>query len=196
MSSDDDDFDLDLLADMPDIGSDTDDDLLDGLDDEDFGFADDDDLASDEEEAPAPSPAPAAPAPAPMAGKASVNDVLARMRAQREQSRAKLAETLERTAVRARCWPVQLLPVPCKPNPCARACSPRPLLLSRSSRLLRHQQPQPRRQRHTRLSPGQRRRHRRYRKRRTGHPRYRKRHRWRRYNRRQSLRVFRLILVR
>lgn len=146
MSSDDDD-DLDLLADMPDIGSDTDDYLLDGLDDEDFGFGDDDDLDDlldeedyvDEEEpaAPAPPPAPVAePAGAPMAEaaagggdetKASVNDVLARMRAQRELSRAKVAETLERTAVSASA--AARLPHGALPPRARAAC--RPLQLNR-----------------------------------------------------------------
>ncbi len=67
--------------------------------------------AEEDEEGPPPAPTPApaparrapAPAPAPAAGtsasdaRASVTDVLARMRAQREESRAKMAQSLNAT---------------------------------------------------------------------------------------------------
>ena len=100
---------LDLLADLPDIGSDSD---LD-FDDLDEDFDDEDEEEDEEEPEPAPTPAPAparrapapAPAPAPAAAagtsasdaRASVTDVLARMRAQREESRAKMAQSLNAT---------------------------------------------------------------------------------------------------
>ena len=92
---------LDILAGL-DIGSDDDDDLLGGFDmasDDGIPSDDDADIGAEDDRA---EPAPAASSPAPAAGgevKPSVSDVLARMRAQREEARRKMAETIERTAV-------------------------------------------------------------------------------------------------
>jgi hypothetical protein len=89
---------LDMLAGL-DIGSDEDeDDLLDGFD---VGSDEDEEDVVQAAATPAPGPAPA-PAPAAAgAAKPSVSEVLAKMRAQREEARLKMAETIQRTAVSA-----------------------------------------------------------------------------------------------
>ena len=94
---------LDMLAGL-DIGSDDeeDDDLLDGFD---VGSEEEEDEEEEEDvQAAAPPAPPPAPAPARAAGgeaKPSVSEVLAKMRAQREEARLKMAETVQRTAVSA-----------------------------------------------------------------------------------------------